>query len=183
MGPSKASPHARGPARRVLVALVAAALVVACKGGGGGDASGGCRDDRDCDPADDVYCVPPGTDLCGSCNPADDRCDAETPCADGLLCVDAPIACACDRPTERRCVPPCVDDTVCLALERCDPGSGLCVPRACAAGDPCPDYHHCDGSACIRDACDRDRDCGDGAGVCVLDQCYEGAGFCSGPVG
>lgn len=162
-----------------LALLLAGAL--ACAGGPAGDDAGdGCRRNDHCDEAALESCVPPGTQICGSCNAPEHRCDDATPCADGLLCADVPIACACVEPSERRCLPPCVDDTACAALERCDLESGRCVALACEQGDACPEHFQCSLGACVRRACEEDDDCGGGA--CVLGACYDGAGSCSGLV-
>lgn len=176
---SPARPRSAGSLRSI--AAPAIALLLGCAGGSAGDDAGdGCRRNDQCDEDALESCVPPGTQLCGSCNAPDHRCDEATPCADGLLCVEVAIPCACVEPTERRCLPPCVDDTACGSLERCDPESGLCVDRQCAQGDACPAHFQCSGELCIRRTCEGDDACDDG--VCVLGACYDGVGFCSGPV-
>jgi hypothetical protein len=138
----------------------------------GGQASC-CHSTDDCDSAS--VCFPPAG---FGCDPAPPLPGTATCLADSD-CTGAAEVClqvACDPTRGKTCVPACTDDASCGEGETCA-STGHCVAQACAAG--CPPLFVCDAatSVCLREACDRDSDCG-GAGVCVDQQCHASLGQC-----
>lgn len=142
---------------------------------------GECRRNEDCD--DDFggsYCVPPGTpQACGMCQMPEDICALDSDCATGQVCSLENGQCFCEPAMV--CIPACQADADCEAGERCD--AGHCGPIPCAVATDCPKHHSCgagDPAVCVRQSCQMDWDCGEGA--CVLGHCYDELGSCQLPV-
>ena len=107
-----------------------------------------CMDYR-CDPATGLFVAVPldceDGDLCtvDSCNPAAGGCvHVPIVCNDGNLCTTD----VCDKGQCRFEPVVCSDGRFCNGFERCDPGTGKCIPGVPPTCD--------DGVACTVDSCD-----------------------------
>ena len=141
-----------------------------------------CRTTADCQPGSGLSaCLPPGVSSCGgSEGPFRPTCKTDGDCA-GI----PEGRCQTNSGPKKYCDQKCTSDAFCGSGNRCEVGTGSCVPQSCADGI-CPQGTFCnEAKTCAYQYCNEERGCADGFScststfTCAPTTCTGAAGECS----